>query len=167
LLDLARSSSGLTFAGPRALILRCGRQLSRTEGQKADCDIMMQPTSWSAGWARMALAVQRGVGSMRSVISANVSVPFLLPKTPAKPRGHALVAREEAKAGGDGTVGRAETEEERRARRHRIRAVRERLRKVHLVRRLGAVQRMREPGKVRMGDEGKHSAVAHVSDFAA
>ena len=73
---------------------------------------------------RMALAAQPGVGSMRSVISANVSVPFLLPKTPAKPRGHALVALEEVEAGGDGTVGRADSEEERRTCRDRLEAVR-------------------------------------------
>jgi hypothetical protein len=49
---------------------------------------MMQPTSWSAGWARMALAVQRRialaarreVGSTRDVISTNVCVPFSSPK---------------------------------------------------------------------------------------
>jgi len=49
---------------------------------------MMQPTLYSAGWARialaarrrMALAARRGVGSTRDVISATVSVPFSSPK---------------------------------------------------------------------------------------
>jgi len=72
---------------------------------------------------------------------------------PREPHGHALVAREEAVAG-DGLVGRAKTEEERRARRNRPEAVRRGLPEVDLIRRLGAVQEVREPATVGVGDEG-------------
>ncbi len=72
---------------------------------------------------------------------------------PGEPHRHALVAREEAVAG-DGPVGRAETEEERRTRRNRPEAVRRGLPEVDLVRRLGAVQEVGEPAEVGVGDEG-------------
>ena len=83
---------------------------------------------------------------MRAVISTK-------PLPPGEPHGHALVAREEAVAG-DGLVGRAETEEERRAQRDRPEAVRRGLPEVDLVRRLGAVQEVREPAEVSVDDEG-------------
>src|SRR5665647_1408942 len=82
---------------------------------------------------------------MRAVISAK-------PLPPGEPHGDALVTREEAEAG-DGLVGRAETEEERRARRDRLEAVRRGLPEVDLVRRPGAVQSVREPAEVGVGDE--------------
>jgi len=99
--------------------------------------------------------VRRRIASMRAAISAKVSVPFLsvAEGLPGEPRGHALVAREEAEAG-DGLVGRAETEAERRARRDRFEAVRRGLPEVDLVRRLGAVQEVAEPAEVGVGDEG-------------
>ncbi len=84
-----------------------------------------------------------------------------------EPHGYALVAREEAEAG-DGLAGRAETEEERRARWDRLEAVRRRLPEVDLVRRLGAVQEVAEPAEVGVGDERAqgHRGV-HVSDHDA
>jgi len=64
----------------------------------------------------------------------------------------ARMRAEEAEAG-DGLVGRAKAEEERRARRYRLEAVRRGLPEVDLVRRLGAMQEMREPTEVGIGDE--------------
>src|SRR5450756_1385509 len=90
---------------------------------------------------------------MRTVISAK-------PLPPGEPHGHALVAREEA-AAGDGLVGRAESEEERRARRDRLEAMRQGLPEVDLVRRLGAVEEVREPAEVGVGDEGRGISGAH------
>jgi len=51
-------------------------------------------------------------------------------------------------------MGRAETEEERRARRDRLETVRRGLPEVDLVRGLDAVQELREPAEVGVGDEG-------------
>jgi len=76
-----------------------------------------------------------------------------MPLPPGEPHGHTLVAREEAVAG-DGLVGRAEKEEERRARRDRLEAMRRGLPEVDLVRRLGTVQEVREPAEVDVGDKG-------------
>jgi len=59
---------------------------------------------------------------------------------------------EEAEAG-DGLVGCAETEEERRARRDRLETARRGLPEVDLVRRLGAVQEVAEPAEVGVGNE--------------
>jgi hypothetical protein len=59
---------------------------------------------------------------------------------------------EEAEAG-DGEVGLAQTEEERRARRDCLEAVRRGLPEVDLVRRLSAVQKVAEPAEVGVGDE--------------
>jgi hypothetical protein len=102
--------------------------------------------------------VRRRIASgARRHLGERVGAVLVAEGLPGEPNGHALVAREEAEAD-DGEVRLAETEEERRARRNRLEAVRRGLPEVDLVRRLGAVQEMREPAEVGVGDESVRGA---------
>src|SRR5665647_692569 len=110
---------------------------------------------------RLPRHVRRRIASMRRHLGEGVGAVQVAEGLPGEPNWHALVPREEAEAG-DGLVRRAETEEERRARRDRLEAVRRGLPEVGLVRRLRAVQEVREPAKVSVGDEsGRGISGAH------
>ena len=66
----------------------------------------------------------------------------------------AMSSVEELRISPNGPVRRAESEEERRARRDRLEAGRRGMPEVDLVGRLGAVEKVREPAEVGVGDEG-------------